>query len=99
MTSCPTNSGKLAPVFRALIEIAFIIFLFYANLLMGEFTRSSRQGKSLAFAIYDEFTFTNLGIAVVCGLVGYVVVRISPKESLTASYGMVWDRISLEAIS
>jgi uncharacterized protein with PQ loop repeat len=80
MTSCPTNSGKLAPVFRALIEIAFIIFLFYANLLMGEFTRSSRQGKSLAFAIYDEFTFTNLVIAIFCGMVGYLVVEYLRKK-------------------
>ncbi len=80
MASSPTNSGKLAPIFRAVIEIAFIIFLFYANLLMGEFTHSSRQGKSLASAIYDEFTFTNLGIAVVSGLIGYVVFEYLRKK-------------------
>ena len=27
-------------VWRAVIEIGFILFLFYANLLMGEFERS-----------------------------------------------------------
>jgi hypothetical protein len=27
-------------IWRAMIEMAFIIFLFYANLLMGEFERS-----------------------------------------------------------
>ena len=32
-------------VWRAVIEVAFIIFLFYANLLMGEFERSGTGGK------------------------------------------------------
>jgi hypothetical protein len=35
---------------RALIEIGFIIFLFYANLLMGEFERSGMgQRRGLAW--------------------------------------------------
>lgn len=29
-----------------MIEIGFIVFLFYSNLLMGEFTRVNRRGKS-----------------------------------------------------
>ena len=32
-------------VFRAVIEIAFIVFLFYSNLLMGEFERSGMGQK------------------------------------------------------
>jgi len=80
MNSSPGNSRKLAPIWRALIEIGFIIFLFYSNLLMGEFTHSSRQGKSLAFAIHDEFTFTNLMIAIFCGIIGYVVVEYLRKK-------------------
>ena len=37
-------------VWRALIEIAFIIFLFYSNLLMGEFERSGMgQRRGLAW--------------------------------------------------
>jgi hypothetical protein len=32
-------------VWRALIEIGFIIFLFYSNLLMGEFERSGMGHK------------------------------------------------------
>jgi hypothetical protein len=80
MTSSPNNSGKLAPVWRALIEIAFIVFLFYANLLMGEFTRGSRHGKTLVSAIYDEFTFTNFAIAVASGLLGYVVFEFLRKK-------------------
>lgn len=60
-------------VVRAFVEIAFIIFLFYANLLMGEFTRSSRAGKSWAFAFEDILTAKNFGIALVSAVVGFVV--------------------------
>jgi len=36
-------------IWRAVIEIAFIIFLFYSNLLMGEFERSGLgQTRGLA---------------------------------------------------
>jgi len=32
-------------VWRAVIEVAFIIFLFYSNLLMGEFERSGMGAR------------------------------------------------------
>jgi hypothetical protein len=64
---------KLAPLWRAMVEVGFIIFLFYSNLLMGEFTHSSGQGKSLVFAVQDIFTAVNFGIAVISGLIGYLV--------------------------
>src|SRR5580692_7344517 len=35
---------RLTPLWRAVIEVAFIIFLFYSNLLMGEFT-AKRAGQ------------------------------------------------------
>jgi small-conductance mechanosensitive channel len=60
---------------RALIEVAFIVFLFYSNLLMGEFTATNGQGKTLAFAIRDIFTLTNFSIAVVAALIGHAVVH------------------------
>jgi hypothetical protein len=44
---------RLAPAWKAIIEIGFIVFLFYSNLLMGEFTRANGQGKTLAFAFED----------------------------------------------
>ena len=80
MPSSPDHSNNkeprhLAPFWRALVEIGFIIFLFYSNLLMGEFTRSNAQGKTLAFALVDIFTVSNFTIAVVSGLIGYVVVE------------------------
>jgi hypothetical protein len=58
---------------RAVIEIVFIIFLFYSNLLMGEFTGSNGHGKSLAFALHDIFTPMNFIIAMISALIGYVV--------------------------
>jgi hypothetical protein len=58
---------------RAVIEVAFILFLFYANLLMGEFTRRSAPGKTLAFALQDILTGKNLMIGLVAALVGWPV--------------------------
>ena len=41
-------------IWRGVIEVGFIIFLFYANLLMGEFERSGMGlKKGLAWAIQD----------------------------------------------
>jgi ABC-type Fe3+-siderophore transport system permease subunit len=58
---------------RAVIEVAFILFLFYANLLMGEFTRRSAPGKTLGFALRDILTGKNLAIGLVAALVGWPV--------------------------
>ena len=59
---------------RAVIEVGFIIFLFYANLLMGEFERSGiGERRGLASALADVFTLANLGIAVIAGLAGYFI--------------------------
>ena len=69
------GSGRLAPIWRAIIDVGFIVFLFYSNLLMGEFTRTNIDGKTFLFAIKDIFTTTNFAIAIASGLVGYVVVE------------------------
>ena len=63
-----------------MIEVGFIIFLFYSNLLMGEFTRANRSGKTFLFAIKDIFTSTNFDVAVVSGLIGYVVFEYLRKK-------------------
>jgi hypothetical protein len=57
---------------RAFVEIAFIIFLFYANLLMGEFTVSSGVGKSWPSAFSDVITVKNFGIALISAIVGFI---------------------------
>ena len=64
---------RSAPVLRAVIEVAFIVFLFYSNLLMGEFTVANGRGKSFAVALRDIFTGTNLVIALISALIGYLV--------------------------
>jgi len=68
-------------VWRAVIEMAFIIFLFYSNLLMGEFERSGvGQKRGLAWAIADVFTFVNFEIGAVAALVGYLVFEFLRKR-------------------
>jgi hypothetical protein len=69
----PPRSLRHHPVARAVVEITFIIFLFYANLLMGEFNRSSGHGKTLAHALHDVITRKNFMIALISALVGYLV--------------------------
>jgi hypothetical protein len=67
---------RLTPIWRAVIEIGFIMFLFYSNLLMGEFTRAnSEHGKTFAAAIGDIFTLANFDIGIVSAMIGYVVVE------------------------
>ncbi len=80
MSSTPKEPRKLTPIWRALIEAGFIIFLFYSNLLMGEFTQTNGQGKNLGFAIQDIFTATNFTIAIISGLIGYVVFEYLRKQ-------------------
>ncbi len=58
---------------RAAIEIAFIIFLFYSNLLMGEFTRTNGARHSLSFAVRDIVTPMNFAIAITTAVVGHAV--------------------------
>ncbi len=69
------------PVLRAVIEIACIVFLFYSNLLMGEYTGSRGQGKSLAFALNDIFTPTNFLIAIISALIGYLGFEFLRRKS------------------
>lgn len=68
-------------VWRAVIEVAFIIFLFYSNLLMGKFERSGMgQTKGLAWAIGDIFTVANFVLAMVAALVGYVLFEFLRRQ-------------------
>ena len=61
---------------RALVEVGFIVFLFYSNLLMGEFERSAIGfQRGLTWALEDVFTAANFAIAIVAALIGYLVVE------------------------
>ena len=68
-------------MWRAVIEIAFIIFLFYSNLLMGEFERSGMGRKrGLAWALTDVFTSANFAVAAFAALVGYILFEFLRKR-------------------
>ena len=67
---------------RAAIEVVFIIFLFYSNLLMGEFERSGMaQKRGLTWAIVDIFTTANFTIATMAAIVGYLLFEFLRKRS------------------
>jgi hypothetical protein len=66
---------------RALIEVGFIIFLFYSNLLMGEFERSGMgRTKGILWAIGDVFTKANFGIAIIAALCGFVLFEFLRRQ-------------------
>jgi hypothetical protein len=69
------------PVARAIIEIAFIIFLFYSNLLMGEFNRTNGRGKTFTIALHNIFTHKNFAIAICSAFVGYIVFEYLRRKS------------------
>jgi hypothetical protein len=74
------NNWPLTRISRALIEVAFIVFLFYANLLMGEFNRTNGQGKTLVFALSDIFTTMNFTIAMIAAVIGHGVFHYLRKK-------------------
>jgi hypothetical protein len=67
---------------RLVIEVGFIVFLFYANLLMGEFERSGMGRKNgVAWAIEDVFTPSNFAIAMIAGFIGYILFEFLRTKS------------------
>ncbi|MGA7856757.1 MAG: hypothetical protein WCA11_02445 [Terracidiphilus sp.] len=74
------NQRRFTPALRAVIEVAFIVFLFYSNLLMGEFTVANGRGKTLAFALNDIFTETNFLIAMISAMIGYLIFESLRKK-------------------
>ncbi|HTC47693.1 MAG TPA: hypothetical protein VK722_10255 [Candidatus Aquilonibacter sp.] len=68
-------------IWRAFIEIAFIVFLFYSNLLMGEFERSGLGStRGIASAFRDVFTGSNFVIAMIAALIGYSLFEFLRKK-------------------
>ena len=68
-------------ILRAVIEVGFIIFLFYSNLLMGELERSGMcQKRGVAWAIADVFTTANFEIATIAALIGYLLFEFLRKR-------------------
>ena len=68
-------------VWRSVVEVGFIIFLFYSNLLMGEFERSGMgERNGVAWAIKDVFTAANFEIATVAAVIGYILLEFLRKR-------------------
>jgi len=68
-------------IWRAVVEVAFIVFLFYANLLMGEFERSGMgRAKGLAWAVGDVLTTANFEIAMIAAFIGYILFEFLRKK-------------------
>jgi len=80
MPQHPTNRRRLTLIFRAVIEVAFIVFLYYSNLLIGEFTKTNGRGKSLIFALIDIITGMNFSIAIITALIGWAVIEYFRKK-------------------
>jgi len=77
----PIAPKRLAPVLRALVEVGFIVFLYYSNLLMGELERSGPgQRQSLFWSVQDIFTESNFIIAISSALIGYLVIEFLRKR-------------------
>jgi hypothetical protein len=72
---------KLTPVWRAVVEVGFIVFLYYSNLLMGEFETSGLgQRNGLLWAVRDIFTEANITIAIASALAGYLIIELFRKR-------------------
>ena len=68
-------------VLRGALEAIFIVFLFYSNLLMGEYERSGMgRSKGFAWALRDIFTTENFVIAVAAAFIGWIVVELLRKK-------------------
>jgi hypothetical protein len=67
-------------IWRAIIEIALVVFLFNSNLRMGEFTVANGRGKTLAVALAVVFTATNFLIAILSAWIGYLVFELLRKK-------------------
>jgi hypothetical protein len=71
-------------IWRAVIEVSFIVFLFYSNLLMGEFGRSGKgQKMGVAWAFAEILTPASFAIAIAAALIGYVVVEFLRSKTLS----------------
>jgi len=76
-----TRLRKLNPIWRTSVEVSFIVFLFYSNLLMGQFTVSGLgQTNGLFWAIQTIFTPSNFIIALVTALIGHLVFEFFRKR-------------------
>jgi len=76
-----TRIRKLSPVWRIAVEVGFIVFLYYSNLLMGQYTGSGLGlTKGLWWAIQNSVTPANFVIALVTAFIGQMVIEYFRKR-------------------
>jgi hypothetical protein len=76
-----TRLRKLNPIWRTVVEVGFIVFLFYSNLLMGQFTVTAPgQDNGLWWAIKNIFTMENFIIGLATALIGHLVFEFFRKR-------------------
>jgi len=64
-----------------MVEVGFIVFLYYSNLLMGEFERSGQgQSRGLLWSVHDVLTASNFGMAIASAIVGYLAIEFLRKR-------------------
>lgn len=76
----PHRNPLLRGFLRGVTEVAFIIFLFYSNLLMSQFSAQERTGKTLSVALHNIITPENLAIAIISATVGYIALEYLRKR-------------------
>lgn len=80
-TFLQTSTNVSSKILRAIVEMGFIIFLFYSNLLMGEYEKTNQsQDHSLIWSLEDIFTIKNFIIALVSSFIGYIVFEYLRKK-------------------
>ncbi len=68
------TADKTSVLRRSILEMAFIIFLFYSNLLMGQYNRGhSFAQRSILEAFQNIFTVENFIVALAAAFIGHVV--------------------------
>jgi hypothetical protein len=68
-------------ILKTAVETGSIVFLFYANLLMGEYIRSGPgQQHGFLWALINIFTWANFLIAIIAALFGYVIFQFLRKK-------------------
>jgi hypothetical protein len=68
-----SSANRLENVARAAVEITFIMFLFYGNLIMGQYTRTAPHHLPLVKALVNVFTFEDFVVGLVFAIIAHVV--------------------------
>jgi hypothetical protein len=78
----PPQMKNANSALRIFVEVGFIIFLFYSNLLMGEYDKTGNGDKrGLVWALGDIFTIRNFAIAITASIIGFFAFEFLRKKT------------------